>query len=85
MSTQERRPRGRPRPNETLLRDRLILDCLTEHGPATRNQLAEGLGLDKTKTYLALSRLRAAGLIRKCVDKTTNAVVWSADAEEPCA
>lgn len=84
MSTKERRPRGRPRPTETIQRDETILGYLEDHGQATRNHLAEVLGLDKTQTYLSLSRLRAAGLIRKCVDKTTNAVVWSAGAEEPC-
>lgn len=83
MTTQERRPRGRPRPAETIQRDETILGYLEDHGQATRNEIAQALGLDKTKTYLSLSRLRAAGLIRKCVDRA-NDVVWSAGAEEPC-
>lgn len=84
MSTQERRPRGRPRPTETIDRDQKILSFLEAHGPATRNLLAAHLDLTKTQAYLALSRLRNEDRVRKCVDPETNAVVWSAGSEEPC-
>lgn len=65
-SVEEVRPRGRPRPQETIDRDIRILKHLRSEGARTRNQLAEDLGLSKTKTYLALDRLRRQGLVRTC-------------------
>lgn len=65
-SVEEVRPRGRPRPQETIERDFKILEYLKSSGPKTRNQLAEDLDLSKTKTYLALDRLRRQGLVRTC-------------------
>jgi predicted ArsR family transcriptional regulator len=63
MTTEEaKRPRGRPRPEATILRDERILSYLRTEGDKTRNQIADELGLDKTLTYLALDRLRNAGL-----------------------
>lgn len=65
-SVEEVRPRGRPRPQETKDRDKLILRHLRSVGARTRNQIAEDLGITKTKTYLALDRLRRGGLVRTC-------------------
>lgn len=81
---EEKRPRGRPRPQATIDRDRMILKCLTDLGPQTRNALADGLGLDKTIVYLALDRLRRAGEVRICADTAGPGSVWSADVEAPC-
>jgi predicted ArsR family transcriptional regulator len=61
--TETKRPRGRPRPAETVERDRAILAYLKEHGPQSRNDLAMALLLDKTVTYLALTRLRNQGKV----------------------
>jgi uncharacterized membrane protein len=80
----ERRPRGRPRPPETVERDRRILDCLRAGGAKSRNQLAEELELDKTIVYLALDRLRRQGLIRICADTAGPGAVWSAEVDSPC-
>jgi len=80
----EKRPRGRPRPQATIDRDQKILDQLGREGPQTRNALAETLGLDKTITYLALDRLRRAGLVRICADTAGPGAVWSADVSSPC-
>ena len=85
MTTEEKRPRGRPRPQETIERDRMILSLLRTDGPKPRNAIAEELGLDKTIVYLALDRLRRAGLVRICADTAGPGAVWSADVEQPCA
>jgi hypothetical protein len=41
METATRRPRGRPRPKETVELDADVLACLKAAGPQTRNQLAQ--------------------------------------------
>lgn len=84
MNDQMRRPRGRPRPPETIQRDAMILKLLTDLGPQTRNAIAEGLGIEKVKVYLSLDRLRREGLIRTCTSKNPGATLWSAQAGEPC-
>ena len=43
MPEQTTRPRGRPRPQETIDRDRRILEHLKESGPLTRNQIADAI------------------------------------------
>lgn len=73
---QEKRPRGRPRPQETIERDNMILKLLRETGPQTRNAIAEGLGVPETKVYLALDRLRKAGHVRICADTKGPGSVW---------
>lgn len=77
------KPLGRPRPDETKKRDKMIYDLLKERGPLTRNALADGLGVPRTLVYLALVRLREAGRVRMCLraDSTT---VWSAETGSPC-
>lgn len=79
-----KRPRGRPRPPETVERDAAILTYLETHGPQSRNALAEGLGLDKTITYLALDRLRRSGRVRTCADTAGPATLWSSEVNAPC-
>lgn len=79
-----KRPRGRPRPQETIDRDQAVLAHLRQAGAQSRNQLSEALELDKTKTYLALDRLRRAHLVRTCADTAGPTTLWSSDVEEPC-
>lgn len=82
--TEIKRPRGRPRPQATIERDEALLAHLKLNGPLSRNQLAESFGLDKTITYLALDRLRRAGLVRTCAETAGPSTLWSSDVEEPC-
>lgn len=84
MTTEEKRPRGRPRPEATIERDQKILQLLRDQGPRTRNAIAEHLGLKKVPTYLSLDRLRRDGLVRICANGTGPGAVWSADVEAPC-
>lgn len=82
--TESKRPRGRPRPQETVDRDRALLAYLGQNGPQSRNALAEALGLDKTITYLALDRLRRGGQVRTCADTAGPTTLWSSDVGAPC-
>lgn len=85
MSTEEKRPRGRPRPGETIRRDEQIIALLTEVGPKTRNQIAELLGLSKTITYLALDRLRRRDQVRTCAGSgSSRDTLWTVAVNEPC-
>ena len=79
-----KRPRGRPRPEETINRDAAVLAHLQLHGPQSRNQLAESLGLSLTITYLSLDRLRRDGKVRTCADTAGPTTIWSADVGAPC-
>lgn len=74
----DKRPRGRPRPQETIERDRMILTLLQDLGPKTRNAISEGLGLEVTKVYLALDRLRREGKVRICANTAGPGAVWTA-------
>lgn len=80
---QEKAPRGRPRPTDTIERDDRILKRLGEAGPLTRNQLADDLGESTSLTYLALTRLRDRRLVKRCL-QSGGSSVWSAAVEEPC-
>lgn len=51
--------RGRPRPQETIDRDDLVLNLLKEGKPLTRNEIMHTLRLTSVQVYLSLSRLRA--------------------------
>lgn len=63
--TEEKRGRGRPRPQFTLERDVQILDILQRSGmPVGRKPLAEMLGVNQNIIYLSLSRLRRDGLVK---------------------
>jgi len=82
METMERPKRGAPPRPEVVARDRLVLRFLKETGPQTRNALAEGLGIEKRLTWLALDRLRRRNLVRKCAGEGAE-TLWSAGTE-PC-
>jgi uncharacterized membrane protein len=82
--TETKRPRGRPRPEATIARDREILKYLGLNGPQTRNGLSEALGLPKTIVYLALSRLRDQGHVRTCADTSGSSTIWSSEVNAPC-
>lgn len=82
--TEAKRPRGRPRPPETIERDERIYSYLHTGGAKSRNAISEELGLDKTITYLALDRLRRAGRVRTCADTAGPSTLWSSDVEAPC-
>lgn len=58
--------RGRPRPQETINRDREVAKLLVA-GPKTRNELREALGNDTkaSQAYLAVVRLRNAGYVER--------------------
>jgi len=84
MNDQIKRPRGRPRPQETISRDARVLDLLQRRGPLTRNQVADELGLEKVKAYLSLDRLRKEGRLRTCADAQPGSTLWSANVGAPC-
>lgn len=72
--TAQRPQRGRPRPAETVERDAKILDMLREHPDGLlRNDIAEDMGLNKSKTYLSLDRLRRRGLAEKVSPENSQA------------
>lgn len=87
--TEVRRPRGRPRPDETVRRDEVVLAVLREHGPLSRNDLADMLGMDedRTKVYLSLRRLRDQNLVRICAscEEGSGDMIWMAvEKGKPC-
>lgn len=85
MPEQTTRPRGRPRPQETIDRDRRILEHLKESGPLTRNQIADALGEERSKTWLSLNRLRKEDLVRTCTAKGGGAdMLWTTEVRKPC-
>ncbi len=75
--------RGRPRPQEAIERDAMVLNYLRRHGPATRNTLRDTLELSDSITYLSLSRLRRQGLVKLCQGAAGDRQ-WSADVDGPC-
>lgn len=86
--TEVRRPRGRPRPDETIARDQEILNVLRDHGPQSRNSLADLIGMDedRTKVYLSLRRLREQGMVRICApcEKGSDLVWMAVEEDKPC-
>lgn len=58
-----RRKQGRPRPIETVQRDKAALDAVTAAGSVTRESLAEALRVPPSQAYLSLTRLREAGKV----------------------
>lgn len=84
MNDQVKRPRGRPRPAETVQRDQAVLELLRHDGAQTRNQIAEKLGAEKVKVYLSLDRLRREGLVRTCTSAAPGSTVWTAEVNQPC-
>lgn len=85
MTAQERPARGRPRPTETIRRDETILQLLRDNPSGLlRNDIAEMMSLNKSRTYLSLDRLRRRGLAEKVSPETSNAdkdTLWVATGE----
>lgn len=83
--TAPRPPRGRPRPAETVERDDKILAMLRACPDGLlRNEIAEEMGLNKSKTYLSLDRLRRRGLAEKVSPENSQAdkdTLWVATRE----
>jgi uncharacterized membrane protein len=83
--TEQRPARGRPRPAETIERDATILRLLRENPDGLlRNDIAERMGLNKSRTYLSLDRLRRQGLAEKVSPEGSNAdkdTLWVATGE----
>jgi predicted ArsR family transcriptional regulator len=75
MADMERPRRGRPRPEESIERDLRIRTLLINEGPKTRNEIADSLGMSKSLAYLALSRLRESGKVKRCL-KADGTSVW---------
>lgn len=61
------RRRGRPRSQETLVRDAQVLKALGE-GPRTKEQLVDELGIAPQLVYLSLWRLKRDQRVEKTSD-----------------
>lgn len=75
--------RGRPRSQETIDRDAAILRLLTDEGPLPRRKISERLGINWSRTYLALERLRNEGRVKTC-GGSSRAMVWTVETQERC-
>lgn len=77
--------RGRPRPEETIRRDELVLSFLKEQ-PLSRNRIWEKLSETETvspsQVWLSLDRLRKEGKVKLC--QGIGERVWSREVDEPC-
>jgi DNA-binding IclR family transcriptional regulator len=82
-TAEEPRRRGRPRPDDSIARDAKILALLDQQGPSTRNEISSRLGVSTSLTYLALSRLRDQGQVKRCLQDDGSSV-WSAGVGSPC-
>lgn len=82
--TENKRPRGRPRPQETIDRDRRVLASLRAQGPQTRNQLADRLGEGRSRIWLSLDRLRRDGLVKLCGPQGGPDARWTREVDVPC-
>lgn len=80
--TDEGKRRGRPRSQETIDRDASILDLLKD-GPLPRREISERLGINLSRTYLALERLRNAGKVKTC-GGSSRAMVWTIEVGDRC-
>ena len=81
QQTAERKGRGRPRPAETIERDKRIHQLLAE-GALSRGQLAAATGLTTDLVALALKRLKRDDRIRQCLQD--GVIVWSISDDTPC-
>jgi DNA-binding Lrp family transcriptional regulator len=75
--------RGRPRSQETINRDKAILDLLRSDGPLKRREIADRLSINWSMTYLALERLRNDGKVKPC-GGSSRAMVWTLEVDERC-
>ena len=66
--SENKRGRGRPRPDETIERDRTLYEHLKTNGPRGRWDLAADFNVNVNIIYLSLHRLRRAGLVQKVRD-----------------
>jgi predicted ArsR family transcriptional regulator len=82
--SETRRPRGRPRPQETIDRDNAVLEYLNTHGAQSRNALAEALHEEKSRVWLSLDRLRRDGRVRLCGPQGGPDAVWTTEVSAPC-
>lgn len=80
--TDEGKRRGRPRSQETIDRDAAIL-ALLKDGPLPRRKISEQLGINWSRTYLALERLRNEGKVKPC-GGSSRAMVWTTEVGERC-
>jgi hypothetical protein len=53
----EKTGRGRPRPDATIERDKIVYEQIRNGGPQTRKQIVEATGLKGNEVYLSLYRL----------------------------
>lgn len=63
--TENKRGRGRPRPDFTKDRDEQVFYALHVNGPTARQELANIFGVNVNIIYLSLVRLRTAGRVEK--------------------
>ena len=63
--TDEKRGRGRPRPDSTIARDDQVYDFLHRSGPIGRAVVAQAFGVNQNIIYLSLVRLRRDGRVAK--------------------
>lgn len=63
--TEEKRGRGRPRPEFTQLRDEQVFQILHFNGPTSRAEIADRIQVNVNIVYLSLNRLRNAGRVEK--------------------
>lgn len=63
--SEEKRGRGRPRPDFTITRDEEVFAYLAEFGPTGRAKMARDFGVNVNIVYLSLHRLRAQGRAEK--------------------
>lgn len=84
MNDQEKKVRGRPRPQETIDRDAAVLALLRSGEAMSRNRIAEALGEEKVKVWLSLDRLRRKRLVRTCARTSGPGLLWSAEVDRPC-
>lgn len=80
MSTDVRR--GRPRPQETIERDELVLSLIVNQ-PLSRNQIVTLTGVGPSRVWLSLNRLREKGLAKICASGR-GYPVWTARTGDPC-
>lgn len=79
----EQKRRGRPRSQETIDRDAAILELLGKEGPLPRREISAQLGINWSRTYLALERLRNEGRVKPC-GGSSRAMVWTVETKERC-
>ena len=76
---QPRRRPGRPRPRETIERDRLVLNLVARADEGcTSREIADAIGIDRRRAHLSLRRLRSLGLVERSGRRRGRAPLWTA-------